>query len=179
MNSIVIFDPHGVEPEGEILTAQRLAVARAHGVVTLPVDVDMMRATALGGYAKRAYGKGWRFDALRAGRGCPLVLYAAAAHPTLHWVVRLVADGPERQGQLRVAVDTGQLGVNASGLSPVTPPILLADLGEPDAGDGWTCHGHGTLSLRDNALAGFMLYGTLSGARVAWWAVSQGSAAEQ
>jgi len=176
MNSVVIFDPHGVEPEGEILTAQRLAVARSHGVVALPVDVDMMRATALGGYAKRSYGKGWRFDALRAGRGCPLVLYAAAAHPTLHWAVRLVADGPERHGQLRVAVDTGQLGVNASGLSPVTPPILPADLGEPDAGGGWTCIGHGTLSLRDDSLAGFMLYGTLTGVRVAWWAVSQGSA---
>lgn len=179
MNSVVIYDPRGVEPEGEILSGQRLVVARSHGVETLPVDVDVMRSTALGGYAKRAYGSGWRFDALRAGRGCPLVLYASAAHQRLHWCIRLVATSPEPQGQLRVAVDTGQLGVHAAGLSPVTPPIMVVELGEPDAVGGWTCRGHGTISMQSDALAGFMLYGTLSGARVAWWAVSQGSEAAE
>lgn len=179
MNHVVLFDPSGKIPEGEIVDARRLEVARAMRVETLPLDLDMLRATALGGYAKRSYGSGWRFDARRPGRGCPLVVYATQRMPTLVWTIRLVpaeGDGEvaePRSGQLRVAVDTGQLGAMAATLRPETDSLNLSALGDPDEDGGWYCRGRGTMTMQGDSLVGLMIYGMASGVRVSWWAASQ------
>ena len=174
--AVVIHDPTGEDPEGEILSGNRLAVARSRGVITLPVDVPLLRSGALSGYARRCYGRGWRYDANRAGRGCPLVLHASALYPMLHWVVRLVPD-PEMQqraGHLRVAVDTAQAGAQAAGLSPQGSPLDAGRLGDPDEAGGWSWSGESLVTLAGDQLLGLQLYGALSGVQVAWWAVSQG-----
>ena len=175
-SAVVIHDPSGEELEGEILSSRRLDVARARGVALLPVDVALLRSGALSGYAKRCYGRGWRFDHTRPGRGCPLVLHAARAYPIIHWVVRLVPDEgpPRREGHLRISVDTAQPGAVAAGLSPMEGPLNPASLGEPDAAGGWTWAGSSRVTLAGDQLLGLMLYGALAGLRVAWWAASQG-----
>lgn len=176
-NAVVLYDPEGIEPEGEILSAQRLSAARGRGVETLPIDVTVLRSGALAGYARRAFGRGWRFDATVAGRGCPLALYAVPQYPRLHWVVRLVPDveSVRNEGHLRVAVDTAQVGATAVGHRPLVSPLNAADLGEPDRAGGWTWRGTSEVTLpTEGRLIALMLYGALRGVRVAWWAVSQG-----
>lgn len=175
-SAVVLFDPSGEEPEGEVLSGHRLAAARSRGVEALPVDVTLLRSGALSGYARRCYGRGWRYDANQSGRGCPLVLYASTQYPEIHWLVRLIPD-PElhqRAGHLRVAVDTAQAGAQAAGLSPRGSPLNAGTLGDPDAAGGWSWRGESHVTLVGDQLLGLQLYGALSGLRVAWWAVSQG-----
>jgi hypothetical protein len=122
---------------------------------------------------------GWRFDPRRPGRGCPLVIYAVQRMPTLVWTLRLVPDAaggeavPHRDGQLRVAADTGQLGAMTATLRPDTDSLNIPALGEPDEDGGWYCRGRGTLTMQGDSLVGLMVYGMASGVRVAWWAASQ------
>lgn len=174
--AVVIHDPSGTEPEGELLSGQKLDVARSRGAVVLPVDPVLLRTGAMSGYAKRAYGRGWTYDANRPARGCPLILHADKGYPLLHWVVRLVPGeaGARRDGHLRVAMDTAQPGAVAAGLSPVEGPLNASTLGDPDEHGGWTWRGSSRVTLAGDQFLGLTLYGALSGLRVAWWAVSQG-----
>lgn len=175
-SAVVVFDPLGTEPEGEILSGNRIAVARSRGAVLLPIDVQLLRSGALGGYAKRAYGRGWSYDRHRPGRGCPMVLFASPAYPLIHWAVRLAQDpeGGRLEGHLRVAVDTAQAGARASGLTTDAGPLNVPTLGDPDEHGGWTWMGESKVTIPGEGLLGLQLFGALGGARVAWWAVSQG-----
>lgn len=171
----VIFDPSKQLHEGEVLDGGALRVAIARGVEVLPVQEEMLRVSGVGGYAKRCYGLGWKFDEFRPSRGCPLTLYVEPQFTTLHWLVRLVALGDVRAGMLRVGVDTAQPGAHAPGLAPMSPVFDAAKLEKPDALGGWWYRGKAALATPSPMLAGLMLYGMLRGVRVAWWAASQGA----
>jgi hypothetical protein len=175
MSYVVIYDPEGDEPEGEILDGQRAEVARSRGVVTLPVVAALMRRNAFAGWAKRAYGRGWKYDAHKAARGCPLSLHVDAGYPVVHWVARLVRDESlgAPSGTLRFASDTAQISSYATGITNDSSPQALSALGEPDEDGGWTISGRAHANVRGDSFLAFQLFGQLSGARVAWFAVSQ------
>ena len=174
MHIVVLHDPSGKHAEGEILTANVAEVAKSKHVVTIPIIPQLLRDNAFAGYAKRAYGRGWTFDAQKAGRGCPLALHVDAEYPTLHWAARILIDGPGRvDGTLRLATDTAQINASAIGLSPITSPIQLSTLGEPDEQGGWTIGGKATASIPGAMFIGLQLYGMAQNVRVLWFAASQ------
>jgi len=174
MHIVVLHDSSGKYAEGEILTANAAEVAKSKGVATLPIVPQLLRDNSFAGYAKRAYGRGWAFEAHKAGRGCPLALHVDAEYSTIHWAARLLVDGPGRvDGTLRMATDTAQVNASAIGLSPLTAPIQLSALGEPDAQGGWTIGGSATASIPGAMFIGLQLYGMAQNVRVAWFAASQ------
>ena len=177
-HAVVVYDPSGVEPDGEILTGNAIGVARARGVVLLPVELDVLRRGGVSGWSKRSYGRGWRYDAVAASRGCPLVLHMTAGYPVVTWVARLEATDPEgaptnTAGSLRIAPDTAQVGASAAGLAPEASPIQIPSLGPPDAAGGWTIGGRSLASVSSDLMLGLQLYGQIGGARVLWFAASQ------
>lgn len=177
-HAVVVYDPTGNEPEGEILTGNAIGVAKARGAVLLPVELDLLRRGGASGWSKRSYGRGWRYNAVAAARGCPLVLHMTAGFPVVEWVARVVADDPEgaptnTAGSLRLATDTAQAGASASGLAPDTSPVSIPALGAPDAGGGWTIGGRARAMVTSDMLLALQLYGQIGGARVLWFAASQ------
>jgi hypothetical protein len=172
---VVVHDPEGVEAEGEILEGQRAEVARSRGIAVLPVVPALLRRNAFAGWARRAYGRGWRYDAARGSRGCPLTLHVAADHPTIHWTARIVRDETlgEPSGTLRFATDTAQISSSATGIINEENPPNLATLGAPDAHGGWTISGRAQANVPGDTFLAFQLFGQLAGARVAWFAASQ------
>lgn len=172
---VVVFDPAGIECEGELLAGNRAEVARSKGVVLLPVDVDVLRRSAFAGWAKRAFGRGWQYDPNKGSRGCPLMLHASPQFPIIHWAARIVRD-PELgalNGSLRLAPDTAQLGAHAAGLAPESPPIQVVELPPVDGTGGWIVGGRARATIPADMNLALQLYGTLAGARVQWFAASQ------
>lgn len=172
---VTIYDPEGIEPEGELLTGNRAEVARARGVITLPVEADIIRRSAFAGWAKRAYGKGWQYTSHQGSRGCPIMLHASPQFPAIHWAARLVRDPAlgEVGGSLRLATDTAQLGAHPTGMMPESGPVQASELGAPDGGGGWIISGRARANIPADMFLALQLYGTLAGARVQWFAVSQ------
>lgn len=175
MDYVVIFDPDGVEPEGEILEKQRAAVANARGVVSLPVVPALLSRNAFAGWSKRSYGRGWKYDPNKAGRGCPLAIHVDRGYRTVNWVARIVRDEKLGAigGSLRLAADTAQMSSLATGIINDVSPPAVSTLGDADSAGGWTISGRATVNIPGDAFIGFQLYGQLSGARVAWFAASQ------
>ena len=132
MHIVVLHDPSGKHAEGEILTANVAEVAKSKHVVTIPIIPQLLRDNAFAGYAKRAYGRGWTFDAQKAGRGCPLALHVDAEYPTLHWAARelhgvLCPPLGERAQLVDVAKHVGQrhLGLDYLGIAAAVGTLDL------------------------------------------------------
>lgn len=177
-HAVIVFDPTNTDPEGEIITGNAVGVARARGAVLLPIELDLLRRGGVSGWVKRSYGRGWRYDAVAAARGCPLVLHVTAGYPGIEWAARLQADDPagapvNTAGSLRLAADTAQAGAQAAGISPDTSPVALPALGAPDKQGGWTIGGRSRLMATSDMMVGLQLYGQIGGARVIWFAASQ------
>jgi hypothetical protein len=173
-HAVVIHDSKRELFEGEILSGNAVGVAVARGVVVLPVEVDLLRRSGLSGWSKRSYGRGWKYDAIAASRGCPLVIHVAPQFPILEWRARLVVDGDgPPHGALRFAADTASVNASATGIMPETGAVQMADLGAPDADGGWFIGGRGRASIPADLSLALQLYGQVGGARVSWFAVSQ------
>lgn len=170
---VVIHDPAGKEPEGRIITGNAVAVAKANGVVLLPVEPALIPRSAFAGWAKRCYGDGIEFAGTHASRGCTLAMHAHPDFPTMHWVARVVPTERRVAGSLRLASDTTQMHSLAVGIAPISPPVVLDQLSEPDAHGGWTIYGTAKATIPGDAYIAVQLYGMLTGARVAWFAISQ------
>ena len=172
---VVIFDPEGIELEGELLTGNRAEVARARGVVCLPVVPDAIRRSAFAGWAKRSYGSGWLYTSHQGTRGCPIMLHASPVLPIIHWKAQVAVDASLGTvgGTLRLAIDTAQLGAHPAGLMPESNPVVIGALGEPDARGGWIVGGRARANIPADMFLALQLYGALAGARVQWFAVSQ------
>ncbi len=173
-HAVVIHDPEGREPEGEILSRNAIGVAHARGAVLLPVELDTMRRGGVCGWSKRHYGRGWQYDAVVASRGCPLILHVSPEYPVIVWCARLQAD-PDGSvsGSLRLAPDTAQVGAGACGLAPENSAIQIQALGPPDQDGGWFIGGRSRASIPADMFLGLQLYGQVGGARVLWFAASQ------
>lgn len=170
---VVIHDPAGKEPEGRIITGNAYAVAKSKGVVMLPVEPALIHRSAFAGWAKRCYGDGIEFAGTHASRGCSLAMHAHPDFPTMHWAARVVPVERRISGSLRLASDTTQLHSLAVGIAPISPPVVLDETSEPDEHGGWTIFGTAKATIPGDAYIAVQLYGMLTGARVAWFAISQ------
>jgi hypothetical protein len=173
-HAVIVHDPEGREPEGEVISGNAIGVAAARGVVLLPVEIDVLRRGGVSGWSKRVYGRGWQYDAIAAARGCPLVLHISPAYPLIVWVARVQADpAGSLSGSLRLAPDTAQVGAGAIGLAPESSSVQLQTLGPPDAEGGWIISGRARASIPGDMFLALQLYGQVGGARVLWFAASQ------
>jgi hypothetical protein len=91
----------------------------------------------------------------------------------MHWAARVVPVERRISGALRLASDTTQLHSLAVGIAPTSSPVILDELGAPDAQGGWTIYGTAKATIPGDAYIAVQLYGMITGARVAWFAISQ------
>ena len=176
MHVVVIEDLNGHEHEGKIATGNAGEVLATKPLIALlPVEPQLVMRGALAGWAKRCYGEGWKYDPMKAARGCPLVLHVLEGFPVINWIARVECD-PECgrvSGTLRIASDTAQAGAHAAGLMPEGSSIDLTKLGDPDEHGGWFVAGRARMIIQGEQMLALQLYGMLSGARVRWFAASQ------
>lgn len=178
MLKIVVWDPTGSQPVGKHIDgAQQAAVLeKEHGAVLLPIDSDLGTNNAVGGYFRKDWGQGWPFLAMKAERGCPMLMYTLPDRPFIHWAMRVIpANGSKDvRGILRLTTNPAQLGgQKTAGLTQLIDPVDLSTLGEPDKHGGWTIIGKCRLASNDQGFVGFNVYGTAQDALVVWSAVSQ------
>lgn len=164
--------------EGAIVSPAQAQEIEGRGAVLLPATPELFRASAVGGYFKRAWGGGWelpRHPALI----CPMLLFVDRSHHELHWCARLVrdvgAEGVGRfAGQVRMTPDTSQALAQRAGFmaDDREPAVDLAALGDEDDGRGWIVRGRARVFASTDGYLGLGLYGAGPGLRVAWVATS-------
>lgn len=168
---VVLWDPRGELPEGSVFDGARVNDHQGRGVVMLPVNLQLLKTSACGGYVKRSFGQGWQYDPLRASKG-PALFFFAVPQQDIHWKARLQANGEQVNGALRIAPDTAQPGASVVGMHGMSA-VSLADLGPPDEHGGWTIGGRVGFMAADACYLGLMLYGAATGVRVMWFAAGQ------
>lgn len=180
---VVIWDPSGKVPEGELVDFAAAEVIRQAGGCSLPTIVEHIGRSGIGGYAVRKYGAGWPLDGNQARLQCPLTLLVPeGSYRGLHWAIRLQAAealvGRAREGQpvtdgiLRVVADNTQIYAQRGAATPLEAPITGAKLGPCDDHGGWTVTGRSTIGVPSAGHIGFGVYGMMPGLRVAWVAIS-------
>jgi hypothetical protein len=183
---VVVHDPRNEFWEGGLVEAQTASVLRARRVVTLPIEPELVRRSAVGGYFRRSWGSGWPLGTPAPRMACPMVLFVAAGDElrSLHWAARLLPDsaalarqigeGGRLAGTLRLSADTGQPGASSAGFSAgARSHVDVATLGPLDEEGGWTVYGNGVIDAPRDGMFACSLYGAVAGLRVAWAAISQ------
>lgn len=175
--AVVVWDPSGEMPDGSVLEGNEIAGARDRGVVLLPVHPEVLARGGAAGWAKRCYGRGWRYPAAVSSPGCPLVLQVTPGYAGIYWAARVIPDavGAAPTGQLRLAGDQAQIGVGTFGLSLQDGPMQVERSGVPDKQGGIILAGKCRTSISSDLVFGLQLYGYLANARVLWLAASQGA----
>lgn len=186
---VVIWDPNGEYWEGGLVESSISDALRSRGVATLPTEAGLVSRSAIGGWAKRAWGSGYPISTSTPRMACPVILHVAKVDQTggvsfrrLSAVARLVPDtvedaahvrdGGKLSGHLRLAGDTSQVGTYAAGL--FEPRVIDArELGPLDVNGGWTVYSESGINVGVDGYVAVGLYGAIPGARVAWAAVSQ------
>lgn len=170
---VVIWDPLGEVPDGEIVAGKTASLLVARKVATLPVEGSALKRSGISGWSKRSFGKGWTFAPYQSERGAPVVLHVVRDLPTVHWCARVVADAHgEPMGRLKLAMDPSQAGTITLGLASREGPVQV-ERQQLDKWGGWVIAGKAQFSSRLEGFAALSLYGTLSNARVLWVAASQ------
>lgn len=174
MHRIVVWDPTGELPDGAVVTGnQSVGALRNRGVAALPVDADRAFG-AVEGYFRRGWGRGWKYDAMRGERGCPMLLYVKSDRVNIYWLARLIPTGPEPKGLLRLTTDTSKQTAFAGGLSAVEQRAVdVEQLGPPDRRGGWTIGGRTKLSVAAEGYMALNVYGVAQDLAIVWSAVSQ------
>lgn len=170
--SVVAWDPKGQYPDGYVVEGHTAAAVTARGAVTLPVDLDLLHINGASGWSKRSYGSGETFDFSRR-RGCPIALHIGNRRSVIHWRARIMPHPRVTglSGQLRLAADTTQQHVLASGISSIRSAAVVPE--SFDALGGVTIGGEVDFFSPITGLLGLCLHGQLDGGRVIWLAVSQ------
>lgn len=175
---IVVEDIQGIHPEGAIIDDIAKHKAVSDGATILPINSYLFRRNGIAGYAKRAWGSGWSFEAIPRPI-TPITLYAVPEHPNLSWAARIqptVKGKTKLTGMVRFVCDVSQRKVIQAGLAADSRSKLAVDLGslgEPDEYGGWVIGGHGVLNVNSEGYYGFALYGNPGSTAVVWVAVSQ------
>lgn len=175
MAKILVWDPTGEIPEGEILEgANKIAAVERRGGVVLPFDPKLATNNAVAGYFRRSWGSGIHFDRMIGLRACPMMIYAVPDFPSFHWAARImpIEGAKETKGIFRCTNNSGQVGTLTGGLGAMGEPIELNDT-PPDKFGGWTIRGSNRLNCTLEGYLGLSIYATAVGARVMWSAVTQ------
>lgn len=178
---IVVWDPLGRKAEGEVVRASRQqALDEFAGAATLPVEQRLLGMSPIAGYFRRAWGRGEPFAGAAARRACPMALHVVPDCGWIHWMARLVPFDRERRptGQLRLAASPNAFSALSGGLSAIAEPVVLPDLGPPDAWGGWTVARSVGLAIVQEGLLVASLQGVADGVAVLWSACSQSTAPE-
>jgi hypothetical protein len=182
IHHVVVFDPSGELPEGLVFSnPAHLAAAHAKGMVTLPVDEDLLPGRSIDpsdGYSVRYWGAGWAFDVGAGERGCPMLLRVLPQRPYIHWVASVAPIADSMRGQLRLVTNSGNPVYASAGLSPiVTPPVInRSDFEERERHgqhpDPVVVRGLAQVSVSTECLMALNLHAVAKGMRVLWSAVS-------
>lgn len=177
---VSVYDPSRAVPNGTLLLDQLNAekVARK-GCLLLPVDDDLvpqMSGKAMGGFVIREWGKdGWLYQRRSGERGCPMLIQAVPERTWLYWAAQVVSPTGSRPDTLRLSGDPAQgSGFFAAGASPVGVETW-SELGHFSRGSNaksWMLEGRCRLSVTENGIFAFCLYGVAKDARVIWSAAS-------
>ncbi len=183
---VVVHDPRNEYWEGGLVDAETASVLRARRVVTLPIEPELVRRSAIGGYFRRSWGSGWPVGTKIPKMHCPMVLFVAKGDGlhNLHWaarlvpesaeVTRLIGEGGHLTGSLQLTGDSGQPGTSSGGFLPGPGArVDVSQIGQLDADEGWTVYGTGIMEAPVDEIFACALYGAATGLRVAWAAVSQ------
>jgi hypothetical protein len=180
---IVVEDPTDTYWEGAHVDAIRAAQLRARGVALLPVVADVLVRAGVGGYHKRGWGAGWSLTTTIPRIASPMSMYCVKEMSKIHWCARLVLEpeyliklreGVLLEGHLRVASDYGQPFPSKAGVNP-EDVVDIRQLTEKQLGhhDGFLVGGTAKVSIAQDGIHGFALYGVAPGFRIAWSAISQ------
>jgi hypothetical protein len=136
--SIVVWDPSGKWPQGEVVEPEQGADLTCYGGIVLPYDERGDAINPIGSLHIRSLGKGVWFKMVPE-RLATLALYVSGYITSVHWRMRLqAATHAVPSGMVRM------LGLVSPGIQ--RPPsegaaVNLTGLGLPDANDGWTIGG--------------------------------------
>lgn len=172
---IVVWDPSAELAEGLVFGGPKATMGlHSRGLVSLPVDPDLMGNHALGGYFRRSWGAGWAFDRMAATRGCPMMLLVVPDRQYIHWIARVqpVREGEALQGTIRLTTSTAQIGAMSGGLAAEVLPAELGKLGDCDDHGGWIIGGRNRVNVVQEGFIALNLYGASLNARIMWSAVS-------
>lgn len=186
---LVLSDLEGEFWEGALVEqGPQLDALHRRGVATLPIDSSLLRGAALGCYARRAWGMGYRL------RGvpqfvAPLAMLLDHTFGHLEWRARLVPEetihsttlgrlvAPPLTGHIRLLGDSSQSPIaSAPVVDAERNRVDFARLGELDEAGGWNVGGQAACSLAlGGGMFAFALHGFCHGGglRVVWAAVSQ------
>lgn len=175
MKSVVVFDPNGVLPVGELIEGDSVGVARRRNVVMLPAD-DYMYFNASPGFAYRPWGSGIVFDAMQPRRDCPMVVSVHPSSPHVYWAVQLrqIRAGEQMTGRIRL-VGNAAAGAMSVGM---TQEVLMPTLESLQQKDG-AClvfTGRNQVSVQQEGQFGLSLYGVCRNVRLTWSVVAVSSA---
>lgn len=153
------------------------AEARSHGDAALiPVHSEWMSRSAVGGFFRRDWGKGWPTPWPRIGAFCPMVIWLKPGTTKIHWRLGLrIAARSKPEGIIRMICDTTQPGVPLSltKLDGVPDAVDLSAFAEQAGGLTFSVGGTYLARTSQEGFYGFALYGNGQGAYVDWSAVSQ------
>lgn len=187
-HQVVIWDPRGTYYEGAVVSAKEAAKLQPHGVVMLPVMVEQLKASGVGGYVKRSWGAGIALDSRVPAAFGPIALYleprmraygdqTKPGNAAVSWCARLVPDAARPvelfDGMLRFTSDSSQRGpTRATYREEGDRTARMRDLLPPDTHGGWTLTGMGVVGADSEGVCGFTLYGCAPGLRLLWMAAS-------
>lgn len=167
---VVVYDHHNKYKIGSLLSSTTAHMLAAKGVVSMPLDVELLRHNGAAGYALKHFGTGWVLDAVSPKMICPLLLQVASGESKLVWRAGLVKTPKSKMnGFIRLASDSGQLNVSGVGLGP-SQPVTLEEL---DDQDYVVIGGESSIVMTGDYYVGLGLYAKGDGVSVEWFAVSQ------
>ena len=165
---VVVWDPTGDLPEGEVMSEALYRTVVGRGVAALPVDADLLQRG--GAYVKRAWGKGYEFNHAVPDIGCEMALYATREHARIHWTALLVPDGSATPVAGRLQINVCRALGGSCGLSELSPGARAQDVvqGPQTGSQGWLVGGTAVATFGQDTHHGFGLFGSLQGLLVRW-----------
>jgi hypothetical protein len=168
---VVVHDPTGSHPIGDVIADDKLVVARRRKVVLLPAD-DRMFYSATPGFCYRPWGNGWNYDAMQGERGCPMMLSVGPHHPWIYWsaLVLPIRKSEPLHGMLRVVGNSAAGGMSLG----MTQDQIIQKLQEYNVGEqsGVVVSGRNNLSVTQDGMLSLSIHGVCRNTRVMWSAVS-------
>lgn len=181
MNHVVVWDPEGRYWEGSLVDQHVAATIRGRGGVVLPADASLFQVSGCGGFFKRAWGAGWPCDFAVPRMFCPMTLFLTKDHRVIHWAARLVPDErhqtaengpPDSPGTIQIISVPARANLYQAAITPRTNAKSIREFGPVDSEGGWSIGGHAYATVMNEGNHSFGLYGSGSGVRVAWAAIS-------